>query len=532
MLQSKAQKYRTFGNDEIMLDTVLSRKSWLVHLATALRFLLRWGWFLLLCIVATTLTSLLLPDPPPVATYQASLQVQVILPTGHNSLVGTATSTSFYAGLFMSPATISLLLPQYPGQSVSDLQPLILATPVTGTAIVQLSAQGDSAADASKLVNAVYQAAVQEIQTKQSKMTNNLTLILTAELAQSKQDAQDSAIRLQNMTTAHQTDTYAYMEEQSLYREELQRVNAVNQSLLALDQQDFGHVGILRLLDTTPAITTTTQIISTQHQRMMLSPLVGLLMGLGGVLLADTFSTRLPLRGKKRERILPGIVATLPVLPGLRSRRLQMLQQTSPCTALFRHLRYQASEHETPLSIITVTSAKKREGKSLVATALALAAAQSGLRTLLIDANPQHPILHCWFQLPNMQGLLNTIEPTEQNNMLLPPVMRTPYPKVSLLPIGTSTTSKNPLAEALPIASLRALRKHILAQAEIVIFDGPPLLSDANAAHLVQIADLTLLVVDAHHSQSTWIIEAENLLSTLGAPSAIVLNRADADSVA
>ena len=514
-----------------MINIFSGRENWQVRLSSLVQFLLRWGWFLLLCVVVTTLVSFLLPDPPTSVTYQATLQVQVILPATQTTQVNMLTSTNFYASLFTSPTTISLILPQYPGLAISDLQPLIAATPVTGTAIVQLSAMGTSISDSDKLVNAIYTAAVQEIQTKQSSMSGKLAVALSSELAKSKQDAQDSAILLQNMAAAHQTNTFAYIEQESLYHEQLQRVEAVSQALTTLDQQGMGNTGILKTLNATPQITTITQTASTRQQRLQLSPLVGLLMGLGGVLLANTFSTRLPLRGKKRAMFLPGIVSTIPVLTGLRTNRLQVIQNTSPCTALFRHLRYQAGEHETPLNLISITSARGHEGKSLVATGLALAAAQSGLRTLLIDANPQHPVLHSWFHLPNTQGLLNSIASVESNSPQLPPLMRTFYQKVSLLPLGTSIASKDALAEALPIQSLRVLRKQLLSQADLVIFDGPPLLSDTNASHLVQIADMTLLVVDAQQSQTSWIIEAQNLLSTLGVSSAIVLNRTDGDTV-
>ena len=174
---------------------------------------------------------------------------------------------------------------------------------------------------------------------------------------------------------------------------------------------------------------------------------------------------------------------------------------------------------------------KLHEGKSTAAISLALAAAQSGLRTLLIDAHPQHPILHHWFHLPNEQGLLNSLRHRDTSNPALPPVMRTFYQNVSLLPIGNSDQAISLLTEDLPIDALHTLKKQLLTQADIVIFDGPPLLDDANATHLAQISDATVLVVDAQRSQSTWIIQAENLLSVLGVSSATLVNRTDVDTV-
>ncbi len=515
-----------------MSNAISGQQHWLRNRSTYTRFLLRWGWFLALTIIVTTGITLLLPDVPYPPTYQATLQVQVVLPPGQNTAAAQATSTAFYAGLFMSPATLSLLLPQYPGTSVSDLQPLVLATPVAGTAIVQLSTAGTTIQDATKLDTAVFNVAVKEIESKRSKLAEQLTTALTTELAQSKLDAQTAATQLQTLAAAHLQSTYAYTEDESLYQETLQRVQAVSQHLFTIDQSVLGGNGVLKLLSSEPAITTVTTTTPTQAQRLLLSPLVGLLMGLGGVMLANNFSTQLPLSGKKRETILPDIIGIIPRLAGMHTYRLQALKAASPCTALFRHIRYQASEHERALHIITVTSAREHEGKSTVAIGLALAASQSGLRTLLVDANPQNPVLHTWFQLPNTKGLLNSLSTLDAGYEIILPTMRTPYAKISLLSIGTSPDTADKLTETLPVDALRHLQKRLLTQIDLVIFDGPSLLSDANAANLAQISDMTLLVVDAQRSQTGTVIEARNLLSTITHSSALVLNRTHAEAVA
>ncbi len=481
--------------------------------------------------IVTTGVTLFLPDIPLPPSYQASLQVQVILPAGQNTAVGLANSTTFYAGLFMSPATLGLILPQYPGASVSDLQPLVSAVPVAGTAIVQLGAAGTTIQDATKLANAVFNAAVKEIESKRTKLAEQLTTALTSELAQSKLDAQTAAVQLQLLAAAHLQSTYVYTEDESLYQETLQRVQAVSQHLFAIDQSVLGNNGVLKLLSSVPAIITVTTTTPTQAQRLLLSPLIGLLMGLGGVMLANNFSTQLPLSGKKREVILPDIIGIIPRLAGMRYRRLQVLKAASPCTALFRHLRYQASEHERPLQTITVTSARDHEGKSTVAFGLALAASQSGLRTLLVDANPQNPVLHTWFQLPNTKGLLDILPTLDAGHEVILPAMRTPYAKISLLSIGNTQNTTDKLTEALPIDVLQRLPEKLFNQVDLVIFDGPSFLSDANAANLAQISDMTLLVVDAQHSQTSTIIEARNLLSTISLSSALVLNRTHAEAV-
>ena len=68
----------------------------------------------------------------------------------------------------------------------------------------------------------------------------------------------------------------------------------------------------------------------------------------------------------------------------------------------FRGLRALASlqDRENPLKTVLVVSAIPGEGKSFCAANLAVAFAQAGLKTLLIDADLRLPTLHTYFNVP------------------------------------------------------------------------------------------------------------------------------------
>jgi Mrp family chromosome partitioning ATPase len=61
---------------------------------------------------------------------------------------------------------------------------------------------------------------------------------------------------------------------------------------------------------------------------------------------------------------------------------------------------------------------------------------------------------------------------------------------------------------------------------DVIIFDGPSLLSDASAINLVALSDVVLLVIDAQTSRNPKVLEAQALLANIGAPFATVFNRA------
>jgi Mrp family chromosome partitioning ATPase len=498
------------------------------------RFLLRWGWFVLLSMALVTICSSFIPNSVSGDGYQATLQVQVQLPTGY-SIGDYNTTTAFFSALFTSPSSLTLALPRHKDLQLSDLQGLVIAKPVLDSSIVQLSALGSTPQDATQLVMDVYQAALSNLNGRHTEVVNALKGILTKELQQVQNEVQQSSAELQSLVLAHRETTSQYKQVESLYHEQQKRVDAINAILIQLNRSGSGTNNLLTLQKSTPDITTQPGAASTQAQRVALSPLVGFIMGLGGALLASGFSNRVPLRGKKREEILPQVRAIIRAKPRMRNKRLLMLKQaSSECLPLLQHLRYQASEYGTQLRVISVTSSKGQEGKTTIAAMLAIASAQNGQRTFLIDANPQRPVLHTWFGLPNTRGTLDYIRALASGvSDGSSPTSATFVSNLEVAPIGNrSQKGTSPvLEESLRIDGLRPLIESLRGQADLIVVDSPSLLSDSGTANLVMLSDMTLLVVDAQKSLSTRVLEAKKLLSTVEAPCAVVLNRALADSV-
>ena len=506
------------------------RSSKLVSFKT---FLLRWGWFIALTMLVTTVTTAFVPDVQYPPTYEATLLIQSPRPdkfglpdAAPQNAASQAGAGVFYTNYFVSTATLSLVLPKHKDLQLSDLQAMVSVAPVIGTNVVQLSADGNTPQEAIQLVNDVYTAGTAQVNEQRFKLARVLINNLNKELTQAKQNAADSFATLQSLIASNQVSSFAYVQINNQYQEQLQHIANINKQLLALQQEIAGrNNGILQVIGNTPQVTTISSNTATMGLRLTLSPLVGLIMALGGILLANTFSNRLPLRKKKQEAVQARIAAVIPPLP-LRAERLEVLRQVSPCLTLFRHLHYQAGEHMQELHIITVTGPGEREGKSTVATGLALAAAQNGIRTLLVDANPQHPVLHDWFNLSNEVGTLDRVHACAAGITVSLFNQQTVEQNLSLLPIGSQPLSEDVLADPLRLNGLRPLIGLLRQQAELVIFDAPALIDDAGATNLAQLSDITLLVIDAQKSSRTSVAEAEHLLATTGIPSTIVINRA------
>jgi len=144
---------------------------------------------------------------------------------------------------------------------------------------------------------------------------------------------------------------------------------------------------------------------------------------------------------------------------------------------------------DKPLKKLLVTSSGPQEGKTTVATSLAIAMAQSGNRVLLVDTDMRRPRLHRAFGIANEVGISSAIVgemPIESC------IKSTEVPGLSVLPCGP--IPPNP-TELLHAERFRKLVEVLSDQFDRIIFDSPPLGAVADAAVLATQADAALLVL-------------------------------------
>jgi capsular exopolysaccharide synthesis family protein len=170
---------------------------------------------------------------------------------------------------------------------------------------------------------------------------------------------------------------------------------------------------------------------------------------------------------------------------------------------------------------LLVTSALPGEGKSTTSANLAIAQAQTGRRVLLVDADMRRPSIHRMFGIPNATGLstLFVMEQPAPAGLLRPTALE------SLVVLPTGPLPPNP-AELLSSERMAEIIELLKAQADVVIFDSPPLLSVADALSLAARLDGVVLVVDAGRTRSGMLARATELLMQAQARIfGVVLNR-------
>jgi len=141
--------------------------------------------------------------------------------------------------------------------------------------------------------------------------------------------------------------------------------------------------------------------------------------------------------------------------------------------------------------VIAVTSASQGDGKTTIASNLALALAEIGRRTLLIDADLRRPRLHKIFQVSNDWGLSDLLSGTEPPEGSMA-ALTTPYSGLHVLPAGSAPSSiSNLLHSPRALELLQRVRKEF----DMVLIDTPPMLMMPDARILGRLVDGVILVV-------------------------------------
>jgi non-specific protein-tyrosine kinase len=159
-----------------------------------------------------------------------------------------------------------------------------------------------------------------------------------------------------------------------------------------------------------------------------------------------------------------------------------------------------------------VTSPAPDAGKSTVLANLAVTLAQGEQRTILVDADLRRPALHEIFGVPNDRGLTTMF--VEEAALGNPPLVGSGVENLWLLPSGP--LPPNP-ADLLGSRKMEQAIAALKAQADIVLFDAPPVIAVTDAVVLSARVDGVLLVVSAGRTRRDHTQRAKELLERVHA---------------
>lgn len=200
----------------------------------------------------------------------------------------------------------------------------------------------------------------------------------------------------------------------------------------------------------------------------------------------------------------------------------------SPAAEAYRSLyvNLSFSSQEQPVRTLLVTSAAPEEGKSTTLANLAVVAAQMGQKVILVDCDLRQPRQHDLFGLRNDQGVSSLAAGQAQTASALQPVHEAPG-------LHVLTAGPLPISPAQVLASRRMeeLIGELAGQADLVLFDSPPVVAVSDASVLATKVDGVLLVLNAGQTKRDYARRAKEALEKVHAHIiGAVLNNTPADA--
>jgi capsular exopolysaccharide synthesis family protein len=195
----------------------------------------------------------------------------------------------------------------------------------------------------------------------------------------------------------------------------------------------------------------------------------------------------------------------------------------------FRMLRtdVQLTKRESPTRTILVTSALPAEGKTTVATNLAVAFAQVGNRVILVDANSHRSETNEASPRLTRGGL--AMQNQDSAGELIASLKRTDVPGLRRLGVGLGMTER---AYGLGPAQIEAMLDALAREADVVVVDGPSVLAVSDALTLASRVDAVIQVIRAGKTRREVVRRGQARLEGAGAHLlGAVLNGAQADDV-
>lgn len=458
----------------------------------------RWWWLLLAStLVATVSSAMATLRQPPIYRTHATVMVGSVIenrnPNANEVWLGQQLATTYADIAQREPvrraamANLGLsVLPEYSVRVVPNTQ--LIEITVTDTSPERAQAVANELANQLIAISPTAPGGTE--QKRQAFIEQQLT-DLEVKIRETQEEIERKQAELANLFSARQiADTQTQI---AGLQNKLNTLQANYAALLANTQR--GALNTLSVIE--PAALPTKPVGPNRVAIILLAAAIGLALAAGAAYLLDYLDDTLKnpddIR-KVTELITLGAVPEMEEAERPNGELVALEEGPSAGAEAFRVLRtnLQFAGVDRPLHTLLVSSPGPREGKSLMVANLAAAFAQIGQRVIVVDTDLHRPRQHRLFGLPNNAGLttaLLTAQPTTDGLLQ--------ETKVEGLRVLTSGPLPPNPAELLGSARMRELVQALSAQADIVLFDSPPVTALADAAILGSQMDGVLLVISA-----------------------------------
>ena len=220
----------------------------------------------------------------------------------------------------------------------------------------------------------------------------------------------------------------------------------------------------------------------------------GIGLALGLALLLDLMDKRLRFPEQATGELGLTVNGMVPLLPkgGVQQQSPEQLTQLVESFRTLRMSIMRGSEAQVSLAI---SSPSPGDGKSFIASNLAMSFADAGFRTVLVDGDTRRGSLHELFEGSRGPGLTDFLAGEAHQNEI---IQSTGHDKLALIPSGRPRRQS---PELLVGTALKNLVKDLRNRFDVVIFDTPPLAAGIDGYAVASAAGSLLVVLRVGHTE-------------------------------
>lgn len=478
---------------------------------------------LAITMVAAMSVTLLLPK-----TYEAQATLIVgnstgtVTPSLDQTLLSQRLSQT-YAVVATQRATLQRVIERLGlDDQPEGLMKRVFADAATDSSLVRITVSGSSPDEAAAIANAVAEDAIETTPSITGRDPETQQFI-----AESLADTQAQIVETQRRADELMAKADLTPEEELLLASLQQRLATLQTSYTQLlTLQSSASANLATLSD--PAVPPSRPASPSLALNLVLAVLAGLLIGLALAVAVDHLDDSV--KSSEQVERLVGL-PTLGVIGRQRFDRstpkmylvATLVHPRSAIAEAYRVLRTNVgfASVDRRVQLLLVTSPHAGEGKTAVAANLAVAFAQDGRSTVLLDADLRRPDVHRMFSTPDAPGLTNLLR--DESLPIADVLIETEQQNLRVMSVGEA--APNP-AELLGSNRMRVILESLRSIADIVIIDSAPLGLVADPALLAQLTDGTVVVVHAGKTPTAALEEGVDMLRRAGvAPLGVVLNQ-------
>ncbi len=235
----------------------------------------------------------------------------------------------------------------------------------------------------------------------------------------------------------------------------------------------------------------------------VLAILLGVMFGFGAALLLDYLDDSIKTPDEVKAFIGITLLGSIFKLDKHDPRLIHDMDPLSPITESFRTVRNRIKfvYRDHPPKSIVITSAIEGEGKSFLASNLALSFVCEGKKVLLIDGNIRTSSIHTLFHLSNRIGLTSFLNgEMDIDNIQIPSGVE----GLTIIPTGPIPSDPAKLVES---GKMCQLVKNMEDIYDVVIVDTPPVLSVSDAVIVGEWVDGAIIQIESERTTKRHFLE-------------------------